>query len=355
MEHLIPQSWFDPLSMSVLLVITAGTMAALIKGADWLVDGAAGLAFRFGISKIIVGCTVVSLGTTSPEAAVSVMAAWGGQSGLALGNAVGSIIADTGLIFGLGCLIAVIPADRHVLQRQGWVQFGAATLLAVVCYGLFFLKGDTAAIGRGIGILFLLLLVGYILISIRWSRQHTPPELAKSASGEDHRPALLLIGLILLGLVLVVFASRTLICSVSVLAFRWGVPQVVIAATLVALGTSLPELVVGITSIIKGHKEILIGNVIGADILNVLFVIGASAAAASHPIVDVGAHSPRIFLNLHLPTMITILVLFRIFIFVAISRGTFRRWFGVPLVAIYVAYVIAQFVITAGTEGPVVH
>ena len=97
--------------------------------------GASGLAYRFGISKVIVGATVVSLGTTSPECAVSVMAAWSGEPGLALGNAIGSIIADTGLIFGLGCMIAVLPADRFVLSRQGWVQFGSAALLALLCYG----------------------------------------------------------------------------------------------------------------------------------------------------------------------------------------------------------------------------
>lgn len=378
MEHLIPQCWFDPIPTGLLLVTTAIAIALLVKGADWLVEGAVSLAYRFGISKVIVGATVVSLGTTSPEAAVSVMAAWSGQPGLALGNAVGSIVADTGLIFGLGCLIAVLPADRFVLRRQGWVQFGAAMFLAALCYIAFARHGDAAALGRGVGILMLALLVGYLFISVRWSRQHpygqpfqarqesggsepiqedAPPSEsmaaaeasgAESAHTSSRRAIPWLLGLGFVGLILIVFASRILICSVTVIAVRWGVPQVVIAATLVAIGTSLPELMVGITSIVKGHKELLVGNVIGADVLNVLFVIGASAAAARLPIVEAGATVPRIFLYLHLPTMIIILVLFRLFIFSATARGRFHRWFGLPLVAIYVAYVVVQFALSAG-------
>jgi cation:H+ antiporter len=344
MEHLIPQAWFDPLPAGMLLVFVAVAISGLIKGADWLVEGAAGLACRLGIPKVIVGATVVSLGTTSPEAAVSVMAAWGGQSGLALGNAVGSIIADTGLIFGLGCLLAVLPADRFVLTRQGWVQVGAGLLLAATCYGAFACRGDAAALGRPVGLLLLVLLAAYMVISVRWSRQH-PLNETPSAAGGHRVPALL--GLIVVGLALVILASRILICSVSVLALRWGVPQVVIAATLVAMGTSLPELVVGLTSISKGHRDLLVGNVIGADILNVLFVIGASATAAQLPIVESGASAARIFLYLHLPTMILILLLFRVFIFASRGRGEFRRWYGAPLVAIYVIYVIAQFALSA--------
>jgi cation:H+ antiporter len=352
MEHLIPQTWFDPLTTGILLLITVGALALLIKAADWLVEGAAGLAYRFGISKIIVGATVISLGTTSPEAAVSVMAAWGGNPGLALGNAVGSIIADTGLIFGIGCLMVSLPADRYVLSRQGWIQFGAAMLLAAICYLAFWIDGDAATLGRGVGILMLVLLLVYMFISIRWSRQH--PDIGKKTQTEDDEEekaahsVLFLVAIIAIGLTLVILASRLLICSVSVVAVRWGVPQVVIAATLVALGTSLPELVVGMTSIAKGHKELLLGNVIGADILNVLFVIGASASAASLPIVEVGSSVPRIFLYLHLPTMVLILALFRVYIADAIGRGSFRRWFGLPLVLIYIAYVVAQFLLSVG-------
>ncbi len=351
MEHLIPHAWFSGLPQWALLLLTAAALGAVIKGADWLVDGATGFAYRLGISKVIVGATVVSLGTTSPECGVSVMAAWSGEPGLALGNAIGSIIADTGLIFGLGCLIAVIPADRFVLVRQGWVQFGSAVLLAAVAYGAWALSGDRATLGRGIGLAFLALLVGYLYLSVRWSREHPGPAAADAAhavaAGASPMPRTRIAVLILAGLLIVLLASRVLILSVSELAeHHWHVPRVVIAATLVALGTSLPEMVIGLTSIAKGHREILVGNVIGADVLNVLFVIGASAAAAPLPILDPTSSIPAIALWVHIPTMLVILIYFRVIIHLAARAGRFRRRHGVPLVLMYAAYVVLQYAVT---------
>ncbi len=351
MEHLIPHAWFSGLPQWALLLLTAAALGAVIKGADWLVDGATGFAYRLGISKVIVGATVVSLGTTSPECGVSVMAAWSGEPGLALGNAIGSIIADTGLIFGLGCLIAVIPADRFVLVRQGWVQFGSAVLLAAVAYGAWALSGDRATLGRGIGLAFLALLVGYLYLSVRWSREHPGPAAADAAhavaAGASPMPRTRIAVLILAGLLIVLLASRVLILSVSELAeHHWHVPRVVIAATLVALGTSLPEMVIGLTSIAKGHREILVGNVIGADVLNVLFVIGASAAAAPLPILDPTSSIPAIALLVHIPTMLVILIYFRVIIHLAARAGRFRRRHGVPLVLMYAAYVVLQYAVT---------
>jgi cation:H+ antiporter len=352
MEHLIPKEWFTGLPQWALILVSVVAIAALIKAADMLVDGATGIAYKMGISKVIVGATIVSLGTTSPEFGVSVMAAWSGEAGLALGNAIGSVIADTGLIFGIGCLMTILPADRFVLIRQGWVQFGAAVLLAALCYGAFIISGDQATLGRWVGIFLLLLLVVYMVISIRWSKQHPTPEESGQEAGEEGsgtssgRAVPLLVTLGLFGLVIVIGSSRLLILSVTELAeVHWHIPKVVIAATLVALGTSLPELVIGLTSILKGHKELLVGNVIGADILNVLFVVGGAAAAAPLPIIEPTASIPNIALYLHIPTMLLILVLFRIFIQSAARTGSFKRWQGVPLVLIYLAYTIVQFVI----------
>lgn len=356
MEHLIPQAWFDPLSQTVLLLLVGVSAAVLGKGADWLVEGASGIAYTFRIPKVIVGATIVSLGTTSPECAVSVTAAWSGEPGLALGNAIGSIIADTALIFGIGCLMVRLPADRFVLRRQGWVQFGSGVLLAAICYGLYFNDGTAASIGKPVGWSLLGLLALYMFVSIRWSKQHpfgepfqpvddkgaaiplNPTEEPAAAVTPIH----VLAATALIGLVLVILASRVLVASSTVLAVQWGVPKVVIAATLVALGTSLPELVVGIAAIWKGHEELLVGNIIGADILNVLFVIGASAAAAELPIA---ADGETIMLRYHLPVMLAVLVLFRVAIHFAIPRRGFSRWYGIPMLAIYVIYVVGQFMI----------
>ena len=327
----------------------------MIKGADWLVDGASGLAMRLGMPKVIVGATIVALGTTSPECAVSVMAAWSGNPGLALGNAVGSIVADTALIFGVVCLLTRLPADRFVLNRHGWVQFGCGVLLMALCYGAYALQGDQAALGQSVGVLLLGLLVVYMLISIQWSKKHpygepfqTPASVSEVApvtpetdTQLKHQPIVLLVIIFWVGLLIVLLASRVLVCSATVLAQRWGVPQVVIAATLVAFGTSLPELVVGIASITKGHKELLVGNIIGADVLNVLFVVGASAVAARLPVVENG---DRIFLYLHLPAMLAVLLLFRLSAWAAIKRGVFDRWHGLVLLLAYVLYLVGQFI-----------
>ncbi len=362
MENLIDPAWFLALSQSRLLLISCCAIAALVMGADRLVEGASGLAYRLGMPKVIVGATIVSLGTTSPECAVSVMAAWGGNSGLALGNAVGSIIADTALIFGLGSVLTRLPADRFVLNRQGWTQFGTASLLAVFCLISWQLNGAEAQLGRWTGAIFLCLLAGYMALSVRWARQHrgsgpfivseqvkgTGPLLPDPESRVQRQSLVHMSLLCLAGLAIVIFSSHILISAVSALAVRWGVPQVVVAATLVAVGTSMPEMVVGIASIVKGSPELLVGNVIGADVLNVLFVIGASAAARPLPIVEQGAAVPEIFLWLHLPVMLLVLTVFRAYIFRAGRTGSFERWMGVPLLLIYAAYAVAQYVLGRG-------
>jgi len=131
-DETLLQQFVAGFSTTTLLIIIAVCIALLSKGADWLIDGVVDLAQRTGLPKIVIGATVVSLGTTLPGAFVSVMAAYMGNPGLALGNGVGSIIADTGLIFGLTCVLVAVPVNRHILNRTGWVQVGSATLLVVI-------------------------------------------------------------------------------------------------------------------------------------------------------------------------------------------------------------------------------
>jgi len=343
----------------ILLLIAAASLVAVIKGADWLVEGAAGLAKKFGMPEIVIGATIVSLGTTSPETAVSVLAAFQGNAGLALGNGVGSIIADTGLIFGIACLLAVLPAERFILMRQGWVQFGVAALLSAWCYGKYLMYGNNAELNLLIGVILLSILVWYLWVSVKWAKQHTQMtnaeqgddeiDIAKAASKSTGWLAML--GLV--GLAFVVFAGSAMVESVGELTLRWGMPEVVVAGTLVAIGTSLPELMVAIIAIRKKHYGLVVGNVIGADILNVLWVIGLSAvggaiAGQGLPIVEDGK---PIVLILHLPMMMTMLVLFRVYIHFATKRGSFQRWMGWPLVILYVVYVVMSFVVSSPSAG----
>ncbi|MFH2125930.1 MAG: sodium:calcium antiporter, partial [Pseudomonadota bacterium] len=316
-----------------LLLLLIVCIVVLSKGADLMVDGAVALARRTGLPRIVIGATIISLGTTTPEMFVSVMAAWTGNPGLALGNGVGSIICDTGLIFGLMCIISRVPVRRYILNRTGWVQVGAATLLVLVALLALWLNPGAPVLGRGVGALFLVLLVGYLYLSYRWARQSGLVDEA-----EEDEPLWGLgkaLGFTLLGLVGVIVGSRVLVPVAAEGASRLGVPQDVIAATLVAFGTSLPELMIAISSVKKRQPQIMVGNVVGADVLNCLFVIGAAAFARPLTV-------PPNFYSFHFPAMLLILYSFRLFIRMN-TDGWFKRWQGVWILGIYLVYLGLQY------------
>ncbi|MEE8424460.1 MAG: sodium:calcium antiporter [Elusimicrobiota bacterium] len=316
----------------LLLVLIAILLLVLGKGADLLVDESVLLARRSGIPTVIIGATVVSIGTTMPEAAISVFAALQGEPGLALGNAVGSIICDTGLILGLACVIGELPLDRAVVNRQGWIQLGAGVLLVAIS----FLGGSH--LPRWAGFLFLSLLVVYLWLSIRWAKRG---ERLPQSDGSA-KESMVMTGLkIAAAIGIVIASSRVLIPAIELAAQMAGIPEDIIAATLVAFGTSLPELVTAMTAVRKGHGELAVGNVIGADILNVLFVAGAACA-----VTPGGLAVPDTFRVLHFPALLTILVAFRIGIFV--SGKKLRRPFGYFLLASYLAYLILQYALFGG-------
>jgi cation:H+ antiporter len=243
-----------------------------------------------------------------------------------------------------------VPVNRFILNRTGWVQVGAATLLVLISViALMTASGGEPMLQRWVGVFFLLLLAAYMYVTYRWALQSNAmvsiaEEEAHSEAGEAQLMGLIpcwtcIIG----GLVLVIAGARVLIPSASQIAMRIGVPDDVIAATMVALGTSLPELMTAITAIRKGHPEITVGNIVGADVLNCLFVIGASAAARPLAI-------PPNFFYFHFPAMLLILFSFRAFISMNKS-GTFRKWQGFWLLGIYVVYVILQYSMNINMEG----
>jgi len=346
-DEAVLKGFVAELSMASLLGIITVCIALLSQGADWMIDGVVDLAERTGLPKIVIGATVVSLGTTLPEAFVSVMAAYMGNPGLALGNGVGSIIADTGLIFGLTCVLATVPVNRFILNRTGWVQVGAATLLVAIAI-IPLLRGDTEpTLERWAGFLFLLLLGGYLYITYVWARQGSVMVMEEGEEVSAHE--LMGIGkcwlLVVGGLVMIVIGARVLVPAASEIALRFGVPDDVVAATMVAFGTSLPELMTAIAAVRKGHPEITVGNIVGADVLNCLFVIGAAAVAAPLAI-------PENFYYFHFPAMLIILVSFRVFISMNRSE-VFHRWQGVWLLAVYAMYVILGYALNVGSAHPV--
>lgn len=345
-DEAVLQQLIGGLSTPILLGIIVVCIVLLSYGADWMIDGVVALAERTGMPKIVIGATVVSLGTTLPEAFVSVMAAYMGNPGLALGNGVGSIIADTGLIFGLTCLLATVPVNRFILNRTGWVQVGSATLLVVIAAGILVTtpEGAEPMLGRWVGFLFLVLLAAYLYVTYYWSKQGG--DMA-GGEGEDEDEDEEEIGigkawiLVVGGLVLIIVGARILVPSASEIAFRFGVPEDVIAATMVAFGTSLPELMTAIAAVRKGHPEITVGNIVGADVLNSLFVIGAAASAAPLAI-------PSNFYYFHFPAMLIILYSFRVFITMNNKTGVFQRWQGAWLLSVYGGYVFLQYALNIG-------
>lgn len=333
MEELFAQ-YLTQLNTLFLFGIIAVSLFTLSKGADILVDEAVSLSIHWGIPKVIIGATIVSLGTTLPEASVSVMAAAQGNPDLALGNAIGSIIADTGLIIGLAALIGHLPVQGFVVEKQGKIQYLSGILLAVISLP-FLSAGDGGNISQIAGFIFLGLLVLYIYKSIIWAKNENIP--TDVAFEEEQSPVYIQVIKLIVGITLVILSSKVLIPTVEITAVRLGIPQSIIAATLVAFGTSLPELVTAITAVRKGHGELAVGNIVGADILNVLFVIGAAAAVTSE-----GLHVPTHFYKLQIPTMLIILGAFRMY-----SKSddeAISKKEGMFLLGIYTLYIILNYV-----------
>ncbi|MEM7390863.1 MAG: sodium:calcium antiporter [Verrucomicrobiota bacterium] len=325
----------------VLFLIGGACIFALVKGADLLVEEAVALSLHWGVPKMVVGATVVSLGTTLPDAAVSVLAAITGNPGLALGNAVGSIICDTGLILGVAALIAPLPLVKSIINRHGWVQLGAGFLLVIACLPFSSLANvftDGGRMPQWMGWVFVVLLVLYIWTSIKWVKKGGPGDeagLEFDVHGDTSSNTLWVFAKMIFGIAVVIVSSHILIPVVTEIANRFEIPEAVIAATLVAFGTSLPELVTAVTASLKKHGELALGNVIGADILNVFFVAGTAAA-----VTPGGLEAPASFFKMLFPAMILILIVFRVGTLV--SGPTMKRGFGVVLILSYLAITIVS-------------
>lgn len=329
-----------------LLLTMALSILVLGKGADWLVEQAVALSIRSGMPRVVVGATVVSLGTTAPEAVVSVLAAFQGEPGVALGNAVGSIICDTGLILGLACLVRPLQIDRQLVNRQGWVQFGCGLLLIALSFPWQH-PGEAWRSGGRLPWLGGCLLVVLLVVYMIWSIRLAATSRALPDVSEESDPVASVgqaLGRMLVALLMVLISSQVLIVAATLLAERLHVPPSIIAATMIAFGTSLPELIVVMTATLKGQGELAVGNVVGADILNVLFVAGAAAAATPS-----GLDAERHFFWVHFPGMLLILLVFRVGVCKA-RADRLTRGIGILLLAVYVAIQVLSYVVTGGAS-----
>ena len=329
------EEFFAGQNSFLLAVEIAALIAVLVKAADWLVGEAVVLSERAGLPKVVIGATIVSLGTTTPEAAVSVLAAIQGKSELALGNAVGSVICDTGLILGIACLISPPQLPRRIVNRQGWLQLAAGILLVASCVpwrNPLSAFTDGGHLSQVAGMIFVGLLISYLWITVVWAKQSRDDVSLEEFEHDVKASTALVVSKLIVGLALVVASCQLLIPGVTIAAERMSIPEGVIAATLVAFGTSLPELVTAVAASRRGHGDLAVGNIIGADILNVLFVAGTAAAFTKTGLVA----GPSFFRFLF-PAMLFVLVVFRVGTIVYPNR--LPRGFGWILLAAYVVTV----------------
>lgn len=307
----------------------------LIKGGDWFVDGATGIAHRFHVPELLIGATVVSIGTTLPEVMVSATSALGGHGEIAYGNAIGSIICNTALIAALTIAIRPSKVNRASLKTPVLFFFVAAVFYMAVAY----LSGHFSRIT---GLILLTLFLVYVAMNIIQVR-NLPAVVFTDESQMPQNSTAKNIFLLVVGAVLIAVGANLLVDNGTIIAKELGVPESVIALTFVALGTSLPELVTAITSLAKGHGALSLGNVIGANLFNLVLVSGVSAILAPFDI----PHSQSIAginasLVLDLPVMLFVMAFLTL---PAMIRGRLSRVQGIVLLLIYGAFCVLQFVL----------
>lgn len=316
----------------ILLFIVG--LVFLIKGGDWFVDGATGIAHRFHVPELLIGATVVSIGTTLPEVMVSATSAVSGHSQIAYGNAIGSIICNTALISAI--TIAVKPGriERNSLITPVIFFFLSAGIYSAVSY-------TTGYFSRTVGIVLLLIFVIYMVTTVLQMKK-VPSGSGETAENPEKEVSLgknLL--LLIVGAVLIAIGAKLLVDNGTLIAKALGVPESVIALTFVALGTSLPELVTAITSLMKGHGALSLGNVIGANLFNLVLVSGLSMTLTPFSIPN---NTQIMGINASLLVDVPVMLFVMAFMTLpSLIRGRLSRFQGILLLAVYVCYCIFQF------------
>lgn len=319
---------------NVLLFVVG--LVLLIKGGDWFVDGSTGVARRFRLPDIIVGATVVSIGTTLPEVMVSTTGALQGQSAMAYGNAIGSIICNTALIAAISVACNPGPVNTKTMKLPV-IFFFASTL--IYCFSAYVL----GEFPQWIGFIMLTLFVLYMVLNVRNGLKN--PTEAEGEEEEETKTRAFWLELVLLvaGAGVIAVGADLLVENGTAIAHALNVPETVIALTFVALGTSLPELITTITSLRKGHASLGIGNVIGANVFNLVLVSGVAVSLAPFE-VPVGKllFGQNASLVLDIPLMITVMLLLTV---PALLKKKLGRWQGITMLIIYAAFCLFQFVV----------
>lgn len=313
--------------VSILLLIAG--MALLIKGADWFVSGSGGIARRLKIPPLVIGLTLVSIGTSAPEASVSVISAVNGLNDLSIGNVVGSNIFNALLILGVGSLIIPITASREMRRYDLPIMVGIYAVLMLFCFAVTPYSLDLFE-----GIILLALFAAYTAFLVvrsvlqgRREKQTWSEQDSVCDSNVKELSAVTSVILALLGLVGIVFGGKLVVDNASKLATELGMSESLVGLTIVAVGTSLPELVTSIVASVKKENDIAIGNVVGSNIFNIVFILGTSAVIRP--------------LGFGIASTVDLAVMFAsgvIVLLFSLFGAKIRRWQGALLVAMYAGY-----------------
>ena len=329
--------------MIIPIIMLAIGFILLIKGGDWFVDGATGIARRFHLPEILIGATVVSIGTTLPEVMVSAGAAVQGSGSIAYGNAIGSIICNTALISAI--TIAIKPgaaARKSMILPVSFFYFSAL----LYCLGAYIFGEFTLTMGIVLLITFVIYMVSTVLRmkNSAGNAEIVEDEHAEDDAKEEKKDSLVKdIILLLLGAVVIAVGADLLVDNAILIAEKCGVSEKVIGLTIVALGTSLPELVTAITSLVKGHGSLSLGNIIGANLFNLVLVSGVAITLNPFEVPVSGLIGGiNASLVLDIPVMLGVMTILTV---PTLIKEKLSRWQGILLLCIYATFCILQFTI----------
>lgn len=318
--------------MIINIVLLLSGFTLLIKGADYLVDGASNIARRFGVSTLVIGLTVVAFGTSAPELAVNILSAISGNTEIALGNINGSNIANILLVLGITGMIANIPVQSRTLIKEVPFMILAGVILIVIMLDVFLEGLPSDSISRIDGLMLLGFFVIFLYYMFLSARDITTAKVERPKQ-KLHLSILFSIG----GLIALTLGGQLTVDGASAIALSLGVSQSLIALTIVAVGTSLPELVTAVVAARKGDTDMAIGNVVGSNIFNILMVLGTTAVIAPIAVTDAQVWDSVISLGA--------MLLLMIFIF---KRTGFRKekdnnvskTEGVIMILCYIVYIV---------------
>ncbi len=315
------------------------SLVIILKMTDVLVENAVVLSEIWGLPEMIIGATIVSLGTTLPELSSSVIAALQGGGGFAIGNAVGSTITNTSLVLGAGALFGKIPVSRESSRKLSLLIFVVSLLILPTL--ITKIGKDSGLLPQWLGVIFLALIPVYILILIKQGDKtkkiNVDSKHYEEIKGSKSKIFFTFIK-IFLSAVIIALSAVSLVDSAEVIARRIGVSDIVISSTIIAFGTSVPEISTTISAVKSNHGGLALGNVMGANILNILFVLGASLALSSDGIIVT-----KNFYNIHIPVLITVLAVYSYFAYNK-NKNEIRKREGILMIAIYLLYLTGNLI-----------